>query len=344
MKRYKIDPRLEAVCLPLSKDEYDLLESQIKRDGVLDAVKVWDRGGELVLLDGHNRLKICKDNKLPIPESATVEIDSIDEAVIWICDNQKGRRNVATKEQQDYLSGKRYEAQKNINRIRDENGVFKSDAPCQDNMDMDEHSDKWHHGRTVLKQAKDEGVSHFKIQSNAQFARGVDAVREVSPELADKILKPGLDSPALTKHAVISLSKLKEKTNEKNTPAKFIDAVNEIEKALDTKDKKVIELTVRDHVSPDEPTHEEKSIAKKHNLKPEHVRYAHEHNIPIEKLKTVDQLAAIEARKPMSCATTWDGFYDCGCGLKFEIFGSDRAPRWCPQCGKADALKRYRGG
>lgn len=327
MKSYIIDPRLEAVCLPLSKDEYDLLESQIKRDGCLDHVKVWDRDGELVLLDGHNRLKICKANKQPVPESTTIAIDSIDEAVIWICDNQKGRRNVATKAQQDYILGKRYEAQKNINKFKGNQytGGGQNDA------------DQTPRGRTREILAAQEGIGFRTVERNEKFAKGIDAVREVSPGLADKLLKPEINAPTLTKSAVSELSKAKEKY-----PEKFEGVVHDIEKALDTKDKKVIELTVRDHVSPDEPTATEKALAKKHNLKPEHVRYAHEHNIPIDKLKTVDQLAAIEARRPTSCATTWDGFYDCECGLKFEIFGSKCAPRWCPQCGKVDSLKRFR--
>jgi hypothetical protein len=203
MKQYTIDSRLEAVCLPLSKDEYDLLESQIKRDGVLDAVKVWDRDGELVLLDGHNRLKICKDNKLPIPESTTVEIDSIDEAVIWICDNQKGRRNVATPKQQEYISGKRYEAQRNIDKFKGNQYTKESGAAENqpDQMDKTQHP-------TAFKQGLDEGIGQWKVRENARFAKGVDAVREISPEIADKILKPSPGTPKLTKRDVIDILKI----------------------------------------------------------------------------------------------------------------------------------------
>lgn len=60
-----IDPTLERVCLPLSQDEFDLLEKQIIRDGCLDPLKVWDHEGTEILLDGHNRLKICEKHKLP---------------------------------------------------------------------------------------------------------------------------------------------------------------------------------------------------------------------------------------------------------------------------------------
>lgn len=51
---------------------------------------------------------------------------------------ERGRRNVATKEQLDYITGKRYEAQKNIELVRDQKGVFKSDAPPVDILPMDD--------------------------------------------------------------------------------------------------------------------------------------------------------------------------------------------------------------
>lgn len=103
--------------------------------------------------------------------------------------HQRGRRN-ATKEQRDYISGKRYEAQKNINRLRDKKGVFISDAPGTDNLYLDNSTKRPHQDKTILQRAKAEGVSHFTIQQNQKFAKGIDAIKEVSPELADKILKP----------------------------------------------------------------------------------------------------------------------------------------------------------
>jgi len=203
MKQYIIDPRLEAVCLPLAKEEYNMLESQIKRDGCLDPVKVWDRDGELVLLDGHNRLKICKDNQLPVPESTTIEIDSIDEAVIWICDNQKGRRNVATDEQRKYLSGKRYEAQRNIDKFKGNQYTKESGAveKLPNQKDTSQHP-------TAHRQGMDEGISDFTVRQNAKFASGVDVVREISPELADKILKPEVGALKLTKQDVMTIPKI----------------------------------------------------------------------------------------------------------------------------------------
>ena len=45
---------------------------------------------------------------------------------------------MATKEQLDYITGKRYEAQKNIELVRDQKVVFKSDAPPVDILPMDD--------------------------------------------------------------------------------------------------------------------------------------------------------------------------------------------------------------
>ena len=163
-------------------------------------------------------------------------------------------------------------------------------------------------------------------------------IREVSPQLAEKILKPDQDAPKLAKSLVSTIPKLKEKLKEE--PEKFIEAVRDIEAAIDKKDKIELEVVVRDHVKPGEPTHEEKMTAKRLNLKPEHVRYADEHNIPYENLKTVEQLN--EIRPKASCSTIWDGFYKCSCGIKFEIFGAIHAPVCCPHC-ESKELKRDRG-
>lgn len=156
-------------------------------------------------------MKICRKNNIEY-ETSTIEINSIDEAVIWIVDNQKGRRNVATKEQQDYISGKRYEAQKNINRKRNIRGVFLSNDPGDHNEHLDEHI------KTAEKQAQIEGITPSLVRRNAKFAKGVDAVREVSPKLAEKILKPGKDEPKIPKYAVATIQNVKQ-----NEPEKFVE-------------------------------------------------------------------------------------------------------------------------
>ena len=124
--------------------------------------------------------RTCSLTKWIPYDTSTIEIESIDEAIVWIVDNQRGRRNVATEEQRDYISGKRRAAQKNIDLARDRRGVFKSNAPAPDNMVLDKTARK--RGASLLKQAREEGCSHIKIDANEKFAKGIDAVKEVAPE------------------------------------------------------------------------------------------------------------------------------------------------------------------
>jgi hypothetical protein len=58
--------------------------------GATYALKIW-RG---LLLDGHNRLDICQRLKLPY-ETIEVTLASRDHALLWIEENQLGRRNLS---------------------------------------------------------------------------------------------------------------------------------------------------------------------------------------------------------------------------------------------------------
>lgn len=92
---------------------------------------------------------------------------------------------MATKEQLDYISGKRYQAQKNIDKFKGNKHAVKGSSD-RDNLG----NQNKHRRSTAGRQGKVEGVSDFTIQQNQKFAKGIDAIKEVAPELADKILKP----------------------------------------------------------------------------------------------------------------------------------------------------------
>jgi len=180
MSKIVIDRELEVVWLPPTAEEFETLKTQILRDGCLDPLKVWDRDGELILLDGHNRLKICKEAGLPEPDTTTIDIKNLDEAIIWIIDNQRGRRN-ATKEQLDYNSGRRYQSAKRLEAIRDDEGKFATGDPGDQN-------DLAGPNASAKKQAKEEGIGPATVRRNAKFAAGIDTIRAHNPELANEIL------------------------------------------------------------------------------------------------------------------------------------------------------------
>jgi len=86
----KIDAEFKALIPPSSDEERAGLEAAIRADGCRDPLVTWNG----VLIDGHNRHEICE--RLGI-EYSTASIDLLDRdaALIWIIDNQRGRRNIA---------------------------------------------------------------------------------------------------------------------------------------------------------------------------------------------------------------------------------------------------------
>lgn len=85
----KIDKELSGLIPPLREDEYRLLESSILKEGCRDALILW---GE-VLIDGHNRYKICTEHNIPY-EKRQMEFKNRDEVILWIMRNQLARRNL----------------------------------------------------------------------------------------------------------------------------------------------------------------------------------------------------------------------------------------------------------
>jgi len=93
----EIDQEFAALIRPLSDDERSELEASIaETGGARDALVVWDRGGGMlpILLDGHNRLEICRRLGLPFQVTA-MTFDCRAAAANWMQKNQIGRRNLS---------------------------------------------------------------------------------------------------------------------------------------------------------------------------------------------------------------------------------------------------------
>ena len=86
----KIDPEFKSMIPPLSEDELQLLEQNILAEGKCrDAIKVW-RG---YIIDGHNRYQICQNHNISY-RVKKIPLMSKTDALVWIADNQLGRRNL----------------------------------------------------------------------------------------------------------------------------------------------------------------------------------------------------------------------------------------------------------
>lgn len=90
-----IDSEFRALIPPLSAEEYSQLEENCVREGIRDALVVWERpDGANVLIDGHNRFQIsARHAGLPF-EIKKMKFDSREDVMLWIINNQNGRRNI----------------------------------------------------------------------------------------------------------------------------------------------------------------------------------------------------------------------------------------------------------
>ena len=106
--KLKIDKEFQELIRPLFKNEYLQLEENLLADGCREPISVWND----VLVDGHNRYKICTQHEIPFAVEE-MYFGCREEAIAWICANQLGRRNL-TEESRKYLIGKQYESEKII--------------------------------------------------------------------------------------------------------------------------------------------------------------------------------------------------------------------------------------
>ena len=102
----KIDRDFKELIRPLFSEEYKQLEENLIADGCREPIIVWNG----TIIDGHNRYEICTKRKIPF-EIMEKQFASKEDAIIWICNNQLGRRNIS-EETRKYLIGKQYEATK----------------------------------------------------------------------------------------------------------------------------------------------------------------------------------------------------------------------------------------
>ena len=91
-----IDEEFAGLIPPLTEEEYRGLEASIVADGCRDALVVW---GD-VLIDGHNRYRICTAHGIPY-QVVEKEFADRDEVKLWMIRNQLSRRNLTAFERSE---------------------------------------------------------------------------------------------------------------------------------------------------------------------------------------------------------------------------------------------------
>ena len=166
----KVDSQFERQLVPLSAHELAHLEQAILNEGCRDPLVVWDQeDGTHVLLDGHNRYRICTENGIDF-DIETRQFETRDDAEDWIDRNQLSRRNI-TPEEFKIVSGRIYNRRK---KTHAEAGALSSYPQIEDSSKTSE---------TV---AEELGVSKATIERNGDRAEVYDTLVDAGePEAAD---------------------------------------------------------------------------------------------------------------------------------------------------------------
>jgi len=233
----KIDPEFQGKIPPLTFEELNQLEANILRDGrIINPIIVW----EGLIVDGHNRFIIAKKHpEIPYTVHET-EFANRYEAIIWICKNQLGRRNL-TPEQKKYLIGKQYEAEKLM--IPNKKGTNR-----YTNLVGGQNDHQLKNEKTRERIARETNTTDSFVRRAEHFAKGVDVADEAVPGTRQKVLS-GEVKPTAAEIASVARAPPEER------PA----LVAEICKPKDQKKAAAVETTSSPAVKPlsDSSTSEE---------------------------------------------------------------------------------------
>lgn len=167
----QIDPEFESKIPPLTEEEYQQLAENIISEGVvLMPLIVWNG----MIVDGHNRYKIVQEHPEIVFTVHEKDFDNRYEALVWICNNQLGRRNL-TPVQKKMLVGDRYEAEKMAHGSSERFCGNHDDSPCGQNGHMGESD--YHAKKLLRKRAPARALSN----APASFRRGPPPPRKCPP-------------------------------------------------------------------------------------------------------------------------------------------------------------------
>jgi len=169
-KSLTIVKEIKDYILPLSDEEFFNLEKSILLEGCRDPLIAWQKkDDQLVLVDGHNRYKICKKNNISF-KVKKIDFKDIEEVKIWMVENQMGRRNL-TPDQLSYYRGLKYLS------LKKKKGGY-------DNVKLKGQND-FSTSEFLAAQFK---VSESTVKRDAKFAEGLNVIGFSNPRLKLDIL------------------------------------------------------------------------------------------------------------------------------------------------------------
>ena len=165
MTKFSISAELESFLPSTTEDEKKALRLSLKAEGCLQPLTVWTE--EQVLVDGHNRYRICVDEGIPftVTERSFPGLEAVKE---WMLLQQLCRRNLSDNHRR-WCLGQLYERRK---------GEKGGNRGKQHTVASPQNGDK-PKGRVVDQIAAETGTSKNTVERSAVFTRTVEALARV---------------------------------------------------------------------------------------------------------------------------------------------------------------------
>ena len=211
-----IDEEFENWLPKISLAKYEELEKSILDEGCREKIIVCKKGDKKIIVDGHNRYKICSEHNKEYKISEK-NFQTRDEVLDFIFTNQFGKRR-PTDEQERYIIGRQY------NRMKK--------PPHRPTETQAEKGGEIRPLKTAEKIAKEFGHSITYVKDAGKYAENIDTIKDkVGSEPTDKILtgknKPSVDS--VKKIAELEANDIKEVIEKsKNEDKKITQVLNEM--------------------------------------------------------------------------------------------------------------------
>jgi len=177
MNKLQISPKFKDLIPPLTQLEYEGLEELIVKEGIRDALITW-KG---VIVDGHNRFEIAEKHGITGYAHRDKEFKDEAEVMMWIIDNQLGRRNLTSiarielaKKKAPLIKAKAKERQAEYHGNQYDSGLPQKSAEVQTRKRNPENE-------TREQLAKLAGVSHDTLK------KGMEILETAPPELINEV-------------------------------------------------------------------------------------------------------------------------------------------------------------
>lgn len=229
-----IDKEFQTLIPPLTEDEYRLLEESVLAEGCRDALITWHG----VLVDGHNRYKICTEYGIPF-DTAETDFESRAAVKLWMMKNQLARRNLTEGQRIRMVhaveDAVREEAKKNMRLAKGQGVKGVENLPQVKSRDtlgsMAGVSGKtYEHGATVLDKAPEPVTNAYlqgELSTNAAYH-----VTKMEPEQQEEIAAR-IDQGEAPRAVIDEVQKRPHVTNNSGcnewyTPEKYINLAREV--------------------------------------------------------------------------------------------------------------------